>query len=83
MFLFFEGFQPQNVIIYETFLPVNGENYSLRSQFSLIGYTKYFNDTLEVYKMIHPDEISLYIALSRYSHFCNFFYSFPHFPNSK
>ena len=57
MFLFFEGFQPQNVSIYETFLPVNGENYFLRSQFSLIGYTKYFNNTLEEYKMINPGGI--------------------------
>ena len=42
MFLVFEGFQPQNVLIfYDTFFPINGEFYSLitLSNWGQLGYT--------------------------------------------
>ena len=51
-------------MIYETFLRTNGEKYSLRYQFSLIGDIgdkEYLNSTVEEYKVICPHGTFSYI----------------------
>ena len=62
MFLFFQGFQPQNVLIllfstkhsYVLTVKITSD---VNNSFNWdTGYIKYFNKNLEEYKFIYPDE---------------------------
>ena len=56
MFLFFEDFQPQNILIFLLF--------SMKDFQSnwFIGDIEYFNTILEEYKVIYPDETFSHIT---------------------
>ena len=68
MFLFFQGFQPQNVLIllfstkhsYVFTMKITSD---VSNSFNWdTGYIKYFNKNLEEYKVIYPDETPDYIT---------------------
>ena len=68
MFLFFQGFQPQNVLIllfstkHSYMFTVKITSY-VNNFFNWdTGYIKYFNKNLEEYKVIYPDETPDYIT---------------------